>query len=324
MKNVKLTVNLITYNHKQFISKCLDSLLSQKTNFEYIIRIFDDCSTDGTTEICREYANKFPNIIQFFPNEKNMGATLNSLRSYENIETPYYMFIEGDDYCCDNEKFQIQVDALDNNPDCSFCSHYANMYYNDKQKVFGDPFPHIIAGIYTIEDVKNTELYFQSHICSRVIRTSAINIDKKHPEYFLFDLTQVYELFNKGNMFFIDRIMTNYVITNSGIWSVLSAVNKYKFVSDSILAYNEYTNHIFEKNLLINLQVQLNCAYYLNYKLNNDIDVVPKEVKPITTNNKKILLKNKIKALKHYILPPIILDIGNIPRDLGRKLKNMK
>ena len=99
MKNRLLTVNVITFNQEKYISHCIDSLLSQKTDFDYIIRIFEDCSTDNTAAICKSYAEKYPDKIEFYPSSVNLGAERNALRSYQDIRTKYYMFIEGDDYC---------------------------------------------------------------------------------------------------------------------------------------------------------------------------------------------------------------------------------
>ena len=53
----------VTYNHAPYIRQCLDGLVMQKTNFPYEILIHDDCSTDGTTEIVKEYAQRYPDKI---------------------------------------------------------------------------------------------------------------------------------------------------------------------------------------------------------------------------------------------------------------------
>ena len=52
---VLVSVCCVTYNHKLFISDSIESFLLQKTNFDIEIIIADDASTDGTTEIIKEY-----------------------------------------------------------------------------------------------------------------------------------------------------------------------------------------------------------------------------------------------------------------------------
>lgn len=58
-----LSIVVTAYNHKNFIRQALDGILMQKTNFKFQIITHDDCSTDGTTDIIKEYAAKYPDII---------------------------------------------------------------------------------------------------------------------------------------------------------------------------------------------------------------------------------------------------------------------
>ena len=50
-----ISVCIVTYQHKDYIGKCLDSILSQKGNFSLEILLHDDASTDGSQEIIRSY-----------------------------------------------------------------------------------------------------------------------------------------------------------------------------------------------------------------------------------------------------------------------------
>ena len=54
---MKLSVHILTYNSDKFISKCLDSILEQKTSFQFDIVIGDDASTDKTVKIINSYTN---------------------------------------------------------------------------------------------------------------------------------------------------------------------------------------------------------------------------------------------------------------------------
>ena len=69
--NIIVSVSCITYNHAKYIRQCLDGILMQKADFQYEILIHDDASTDGTDDIIREYAQKYPTIIKpIFEKEK--------------------------------------------------------------------------------------------------------------------------------------------------------------------------------------------------------------------------------------------------------------
>lgn len=124
MKKIKISIVCITYNHARFIRDCIDGFLMQQTNFPFEILVHDDASTDGTTEILREYSNKYPNIIPFY--EKNNQFQKFDFLKYSlfpMIKGEYVAFCEGDDYWTDPLKLQKQADYLDAHPDCSMCFH---------------------------------------------------------------------------------------------------------------------------------------------------------------------------------------------------------
>ena len=60
----KVSIVCITYNHAPYIRKCIEGFIIQETSFPVEIIIRDDCSTDGTTAIIREYEAKYPQIIR--------------------------------------------------------------------------------------------------------------------------------------------------------------------------------------------------------------------------------------------------------------------
>ena len=64
MKKVLVSVCVTTYNHKEYIKQCLDSILMQKTDFSFEIILGEDESNDGTREICQDYAKRYPDIIK--------------------------------------------------------------------------------------------------------------------------------------------------------------------------------------------------------------------------------------------------------------------
>ena len=64
MKSPKISIVIPSYNKVRFIGLTLDSIIEQKyPNLEVIIQ--DSASTDGTIEIIKKYALKYPDIIKF-------------------------------------------------------------------------------------------------------------------------------------------------------------------------------------------------------------------------------------------------------------------
>lgn len=119
MDKVLVTVNMLTYNHRKFIVRALDSILSQRVNFRFEIVIGDDASTDGTQEIIRKYAKKYPDIIHAVLHTENVGISKNveSIRPF--YHGKYIAPMEGDDYWVDSLKLQRQVDFLESHPEYS-------------------------------------------------------------------------------------------------------------------------------------------------------------------------------------------------------------
>ena len=112
-----VSICCLTYNHVPFIRKCLDGFLMQQTDFPIEILIHDDCSTDGTTEIIRQYEAKYPELIFPLYEEENQysrgGAGKMDLYNYRRARGKYIAYCEGDDYWTDPLKLQKQVDFLE-------------------------------------------------------------------------------------------------------------------------------------------------------------------------------------------------------------------
>ncbi len=116
-----VTICCITYKHEEYIADALDSFLMQKTNFKYKIFVGEDKGPDGTADIVREYAEKYPDKIVPFIREQNMGAQANLIDLCQRANSPYIAFCEGDDYWVDEYKLQKQYDLMQQNPDWRVC-----------------------------------------------------------------------------------------------------------------------------------------------------------------------------------------------------------
>lgn len=124
--NIIVSVSCITYSHAKYIRQCLDGILMQKADFQYEILIHDDASTDGTDDIIREYAQKYPTIIKPIfekENQYSKGVPISATFNYPRAEGKYIALCEGDDYWTDPYKLQKQVDFLNNHPDYAMCFH---------------------------------------------------------------------------------------------------------------------------------------------------------------------------------------------------------
>ena len=111
-----------TYQHAPYIAECLEGLLKQKTTFPYEIILGEDESNDGTRDICKAYAKKYPEIIRLFLRRRedviyingNATGRYNFIQNLRTARGKYIALCEGDDYWTDPLKLQKQVIFLEN------------------------------------------------------------------------------------------------------------------------------------------------------------------------------------------------------------------
>lgn len=113
-----LTVVIPAYNAEKYIAETLDSIVNQKTNFEFSILVSDDCSTDSTYAICMDYKARFP-FIEVIKQEQNLGMAANQHFVVTKPQTKYIAYIDSDDlFACDNY-LQQQFDFMEKHETCA-------------------------------------------------------------------------------------------------------------------------------------------------------------------------------------------------------------
>jgi len=213
-------VCVITYNQKDFISNCLDSVLEQRLNFNYNIIVCDDSSTDGTSKLISENYSEFENLCVHI-NKENIGVSNNFLKCINQSDAKYIAICEGDDFWNDPFKLRKQVDILEKNQDCSFCFTDVNTLQDGK-----------IIGVHPNlsrdkQKFTGIELADQpgsiAQTCTLVIRREYL---EKLPDWVLKSYTldwclQLY-LSTFGPGLYLPEVTATYRIHDQGIWSKLS------------------------------------------------------------------------------------------------------
>ena len=129
--DVIVSVTMITYNHEKYIAQAIEGVLMQKTNFRFELVLGEDCSTDRTRDICIEYRNKYPNVINLRLPQFNLGMQRNAIENFNACTGKYVAICEGDDYWTDINKLQKQVDFLENNGDYGLVWTDIDFYYQN-------------------------------------------------------------------------------------------------------------------------------------------------------------------------------------------------
>lgn len=119
MNTHKVSVIMGIYNCDIMLSEAIDSVLNQ-TYSDWQLIMCDDGSTDGTYAIADSYRKKYPDKIILLQNERNQKLAYSLNRCLEYADGDYIARMDGDDYCS-AERFEKQVEFLDNNPEYDLC-----------------------------------------------------------------------------------------------------------------------------------------------------------------------------------------------------------
>lgn len=121
-----VSVLCTTYNQDNYIQDAIHGFLRQKTYFPFEVVVFDDASTDNTSEIITETLYKFQNITYIRAKENCYSRGIDVIQSSLLLcEGDYIAFCEGDDYWIDDFKLQRQFDLLNSRKDYVICLHNA-------------------------------------------------------------------------------------------------------------------------------------------------------------------------------------------------------
>lgn len=270
-----VTVLVVTYNHINTFEEAIKSVLAQKTNFDFKIWVLDDASTDGSTELVKKYAELYPEKIVPVIRSQNLGAIQNVFQALQRINTKYFATLESDDYWCDENKLQIQVDILENNPDCSLCCHNSYRKYPNNESCSKHNTPYIKtkvkSGKYRFPKKICRKQYIEPHYSSRMYRTDCLNLDKvKNPIMLCYDIASMFWFLSFGNMYYDNRIMSVYNFSYLGVYSGADSKTQYYMSANTInqinqefdYKYNSMFLNFFKKKIPVSFAKTIYIKYF--------------------------------------------------------------
>lgn len=225
---VLVSISCITYNHAPFIRECLDGFIMQKTNFSFEVLIHDDASTDGTTEIIKEYEEKYPDIIKPLYEEENQwikGRRGSAVFNFPRAKGKYIALCEGDDYWTDPLKLQKQVDFLEANNEYSLC---CSRYTTNNSFAIEEIFPRIAqenSVSFTIVDFVQCNEWLTKTLTILFRKNDLYN-----SKYFYCkqkkDMVLCYFLLKRGKGYLQKDIYGVYRKHIGGVWTRLTRIQK--------------------------------------------------------------------------------------------------
>lgn len=104
-----LTVSVIipNYNNEKYLNKCIDSVLAQTFPIQEVI-IYDDCSTDGSKEILKEYESRESRVRVIY-GEVNVGVSVARDTAIKATSTDYVCMLDADDYFYSSSKIENEM-----------------------------------------------------------------------------------------------------------------------------------------------------------------------------------------------------------------------
>lgn len=261
-KNPLVSVIAVCYNHKKFVIECLDSIINQDyANIELII--MDDCSTDNSVDIIRDWIENYNVDCKFVYHTTNRGIcyTLNEALSL--VTGDFIKFIATDDLLKDGYLSEMtniltksddktilafsDFDRIDEQGQIIYSSHF-DKFPREKPANFNTSIKPILP-----EEIKTIGSFFKKEFFELI---------GHYDEYLQYeDLDMWLRFYAKQNFKFIasDFIGISYRVVSTSI----SNDGTSKYVMDTLDIYYKHIQ---------NTELHLHCKERINqftYKLIN-------------------------------------------------------
>lgn len=262
-RDLMVTIRCLVYNHEPYLRQCLDGFVMQKTNFRFEAIVHDDASTDGSADIIREYAAKYPDIIKpIIQTENQYSKRDGSIRRIMNAHThgKYVAMCEGDDYWIDPSKLQRQVDFMEANIDYSLCFHNAivlNERIELKERIKSFCF-------FKQSQQISTELLIEDWCIptASVLYRKECRDKLELPRTFSGDYTLELGLASVGKIHYMDRYMSVYRLNNGGVSSKISMKKWANQLIDLLDWFDNHTSNKFHYEIGLRIrEVKKNTRY---------------------------------------------------------------
>ena len=303
--NILVSVCMITYNHEKYIAQAIDSVIMQKTNFDYEIVIGEDCSTDRTREIVLEYKTKHPDKIKLLLQEKNVGMMQNFIDTLKACSGKYIALLEGDDYWTDPNKLQKQVDFLEVNTEYALSATRYKIFDENKEIYYYD------YGAYLFnKKIDGIEITLDNFFDPWLTKTLTVIFRKEYFDIgivnkykYLRDVHLFFHILLKGKGYVHNFFSGIYNLNDGGVWGYKDSYHKIK------IQYNIYKELYFENKSILILkkkyleQLSFLMIYSVRHKKYNNFQELSQSIIEYTKEsksfNKTIILL--IKLLYHRV-----------------------
>lgn len=264
-----VSIQCLVYNHEPYLRKCLDGFVMQKTNFKFEAIVHDDCSTDKSCAIIREYAEKYPEIIKPIYEKENQyskhDGSLNRIMDNASIGK-YVAICEGDDYWIDPLKLQKQVDFLESHPDFDMVRTDSNVYYQDTNIT--------INSVFGKKLFPNCEDTFVDYVvrpawlatCSWLIRSPLGDYDNLPNDCFKGDLALMIYIAKRSKVKYLPEVTSVYRVLKNSASHFSDSADNIRFWKSQVNTRCYYSCYLslFDKIVLTKNILSVGRHFYIN------------------------------------------------------------
>ncbi len=231
MEKNKISVLVTFYNQENYVDDALESVFMQETSFPFQVIVGDDGSNDGTVEKIKKWQAEYPDRLRIIiqdrdDSKKELGivrASRNRLSILQLVDTPYFIFLDGDDYFTDKHKLQKQYDILEKpeNSDCVGCGHNIRMYMEENPiKSVIIPGKLVGQGKYYPKKYWRNYYFHTNTIVFRSKYIKDLPLDLDIVRNFFDDNTITFCFIKRGPLYFLRDCMADYRKKDVGLWEI--------------------------------------------------------------------------------------------------------
>lgn len=267
---ILVSVIMPCFNVGDTLERALDSVLMQKTDFDYEIIIVDDASSDNTLEVAKQYQQKYGDErIVIFRHLENTGNSRSFYDGLSLAKGDYFCVLDGDDYYTINDKLQRQVDFFRKDIDEEYVAT-AHYYVVDTcdGRVYVSPISSSTTLNYTA-NINGRYGYFHTatYMYRNVFRGNVLDYYKEIIYRGDTPRTVFHLMYTNKKVRILNFVGSAYCYTNTGIWSSLKVSEQFQYQIRYLTHHRQVVRSQYEKKFIDGL-IATNKKNYAEGNLN--------------------------------------------------------
>ena len=253
-----ISVVIPCFNCEKTIKRCLDSISSNKDDLEIIL--VNDCSTDDTLNVIKDYISDSKLNIKLINNEHNLGAGATRNIGIKSCTGEYIVFLDSDD-CFVNDTIYTLKEKLEQK---KYDVIIFDAYYNNK--IMPMTFNKVKKSCEL--SMNDAFVYTKGCTCGKIYKTSIIKDNAiffgkmKVNEDLVF--TKI-ALFNSKNIYYLHKPLYKYISNDT---SLMNSTDKKNIALEyAYMGFDEVKKRVY------NVDKELNSIYYIEVVYSTSINL---------------------------------------------------